>query len=184
MLMDKDLPAVAVHDVVIQEREKDLIVGTHGRSIYVADLEEIQALDSEVLAENVYVFPVKTGSLPRSLGKKPNIWVDSYEREKEIPFYSKNAKKVELRIQTESGLVLWSKKLDAQNGLNYPIYNFEIDANQISAYENWLNRNTEKDAPKIELESADNDKFYLQKGTYEIILQSAGDTAKTTWTVE
>ncbi|MGB0196477.1 MAG: glycosyl hydrolase, partial [Flavobacteriales bacterium] len=33
-----DLPRVPVHDLVIQERENELVIGTHGRSIWVADL--------------------------------------------------------------------------------------------------------------------------------------------------
>ena len=36
------LPTVAVHDLVIQERELDLVAGTHGRSIFVLDIEEIE----------------------------------------------------------------------------------------------------------------------------------------------
>ena len=34
-----DLPRAPVHDLVIQERENELIIGTHGRSIWVADLK-------------------------------------------------------------------------------------------------------------------------------------------------
>ena len=33
-----DLPKVPVHDLVIQERENELVIGTHGRSIWVLDL--------------------------------------------------------------------------------------------------------------------------------------------------
>ena len=33
-----DLPPVPVHDLVVQERENELVIGTHGRSIYVLDL--------------------------------------------------------------------------------------------------------------------------------------------------
>jgi photosystem II stability/assembly factor-like uncharacterized protein len=34
-----DLPAVPVHDLVIQERENELVIGTHGRSIWVLELD-------------------------------------------------------------------------------------------------------------------------------------------------
>ena len=37
-LLHKDLPRVPVHDLVIQERENELVIGTHGRGIYVLDL--------------------------------------------------------------------------------------------------------------------------------------------------
>ena len=36
--LHKDLPRVPVHDLVIQERENELVIGTHGRGIYVLDL--------------------------------------------------------------------------------------------------------------------------------------------------
>ena len=36
-----DLPKVPVHDLVIQERENELVIGTHGRSIWVLDLNLI-----------------------------------------------------------------------------------------------------------------------------------------------
>ena len=37
-LLHKNLPRVPVHDLVIQERENELVIGTHGRGIYVLDL--------------------------------------------------------------------------------------------------------------------------------------------------
>ncbi|MGB1383710.1 MAG: glycosyl hydrolase [Flavobacteriales bacterium] len=36
-----DLPRVPVHDLVIQERQNDLVLGTHGRGIYVLDLSPL-----------------------------------------------------------------------------------------------------------------------------------------------
>ncbi|MEC7084800.1 MAG: glycosyl hydrolase, partial [Bacteroidota bacterium] len=45
-MFDADFPRVAVHDLFIQERDNDLLVGTHGRSIYQLELEPIQALES------------------------------------------------------------------------------------------------------------------------------------------
>ncbi|NND09919.1 MAG: glycosyl hydrolase, partial [Flavobacteriaceae bacterium] len=37
----KGLPNVAVHDIVIQSEAEDILLGTHGRSIYKADLEAL-----------------------------------------------------------------------------------------------------------------------------------------------
>ncbi len=39
-----NMPNVATYDLVIHPREKDLIAGTHGRSIYVMDIEHIHAV--------------------------------------------------------------------------------------------------------------------------------------------
>ena len=40
-MLHQELPRVPVHDLVIQERENDLVIGTHGRGIYVLDLSPL-----------------------------------------------------------------------------------------------------------------------------------------------
>lgn len=45
MMWNKGLPySVPVHDIALQPRENELILGTHGRSIYIASLNDIQKL--------------------------------------------------------------------------------------------------------------------------------------------
>lgn len=38
------LPSVPVHDLVIQQRENELVIGTHGRSIYIAKLADVHKM--------------------------------------------------------------------------------------------------------------------------------------------
>jgi hypothetical protein len=52
-----ELPPVAVHDLVIHPRDNDLVAGTHGRSIWIADnITPLQQLTNEVLASPLHVF--------------------------------------------------------------------------------------------------------------------------------
>src|SRR6185295_11717985 len=56
----KDLPAVAVHDVLVHPRENDLIVATHGRSLYVLDdATPVQAMTAEVAAKSAFLFDLR-----------------------------------------------------------------------------------------------------------------------------
>jgi photosystem II stability/assembly factor-like uncharacterized protein len=42
-LLSNGLPhAIPVHDLVIQERENEIVLGTHGRSLYIGSLKSIQ----------------------------------------------------------------------------------------------------------------------------------------------
>jgi photosystem II stability/assembly factor-like uncharacterized protein len=50
------MPIVPVRDLVIHPRENDLVVGTHGRAIYVADITPLQQLTREVLAGPLHLF--------------------------------------------------------------------------------------------------------------------------------
>ena len=44
MNMSHQLPNVPIHDLVIQERENELVVGTHGRSIFITKLNDVHKL--------------------------------------------------------------------------------------------------------------------------------------------
>ena len=41
-MMGKNLPRVPVHDIAIQERENEIVIGTHGRSAYTLKLDVVQ----------------------------------------------------------------------------------------------------------------------------------------------
>src|SRR6185369_14654549 len=48
MMWNGGLPkSVPVHDIAIQARENEIVLGTHGRSLYVAKLDDIQKLQKD-----------------------------------------------------------------------------------------------------------------------------------------
>lgn len=47
-----------VHDMLIHPREHELIVGTHGRGIFIADISGLQALTPDVLTNDAHVAPI------------------------------------------------------------------------------------------------------------------------------
>jgi photosystem II stability/assembly factor-like uncharacterized protein len=57
-----NIPTVAVHDIVVQPREHDLVIGTHGRGIYIID--DITPLEKLAEANNhpAFLFPVKAAT--------------------------------------------------------------------------------------------------------------------------
>jgi len=46
-------PTVAVHDVVVHPRELDLVIATHGRSIWTLNVSALEQLDSVAMAKDV-----------------------------------------------------------------------------------------------------------------------------------
>lgn len=65
-------PTIAVHDLAIQKRESDLVVGTFGRGIYILDdYSPLRSVTRESLEREVSFFPVKDAMefmLTRPLG--------------------------------------------------------------------------------------------------------------------
>jgi photosystem II stability/assembly factor-like uncharacterized protein len=54
------IPTICVRDLVIQEREGDLVVGTFGRGFYVLDdLSPLRGLSAQTLEREATLFPVK-----------------------------------------------------------------------------------------------------------------------------
>ena len=52
------LPTVPVHDLKIHPRERELIAGTHGRGIWIADISEIEELTPTVRAADAHLFEI------------------------------------------------------------------------------------------------------------------------------
>ena len=58
--LKNDLPTVAVHDIAVHPRDNDLIIGTHGRGVWILeDISYLQEMTPEVLASPVHLFPVR-----------------------------------------------------------------------------------------------------------------------------
>src|SRR5215831_1967871 len=56
----KNLPPVAIRDIIIHPRENDLILGTHGRSIWILDdTSPLQQITPDVLAQPAHLFAMR-----------------------------------------------------------------------------------------------------------------------------
>ncbi len=54
--MKNNMPTSPVHDLHIHPRENDLIVATHGRGIYIADISALAQVSPAVLAQRAHLF--------------------------------------------------------------------------------------------------------------------------------
>ena len=66
--LGSNLPDVPVHDLVVHPREADVIIGTHGRGIWILDATALEEMNADVARAAVHVFAprdaVRTGSTP------------------------------------------------------------------------------------------------------------------------
>ena len=159
MSMKGELPPVAVHDLVIQEREQDLILGTHGRSLYIASLEHVHKLtqiDTDLKAFDVEPI-VHRSSWGESAWSK---WLGFNEPEIKLPIYTKSANSLKIEIFNDSNIVVreWLVK-DLVAGINYLDFDMTIDAEA-------LEEDEEGNLP----EAKKNGKHYLAIGEYRILI--------------
>ncbi len=54
-----NMPQVAIHDLVVHPRENDLVVGSYGRGIWIADVNVLQEWSAEVGEKSAHLFAVE-----------------------------------------------------------------------------------------------------------------------------
>ncbi|TDE46852.1 glycosyl hydrolase [Flavobacterium rhamnosiphilum] len=165
------IPNVAVHDLVIQKKAKDLVVGTHGRSVYKVNLGQVQQLNDKVVAKNLYVFEVKKIEKSKNWGNSWSSWAKAPEPEAEIWFYSNAAAEVLLQIENSLKEVVFSQKVKAIKGLNKHVYDLSLIKEAADRLKN-------KDK-KLKLEQAKNGKYYLPISVNKISIQKGSEKVVT-----
>ena len=162
MSSGNDLPAVAVHDLVIQSREKDLIIGTHGRSIYKMDVSVLQQLTDSILNKNLHLFPPDEITHNENWGMQDSYyWEDPETPSMDLIIFSLTNSKATVSVMLDTlNLKTWNAPID--RGLNYLSYDVTYDSTKNKELKQLLELKT---IPK-----KDNQKYYLRPGTYKIIV--------------
>ena len=57
--MNNSIPNVPVRDLLVHPRENDLVIGTYGRGLYIANVGPLQEMNAEMLAEDIHLFAIK-----------------------------------------------------------------------------------------------------------------------------
>ncbi len=175
------LPSAPVHDLTIHPRDNDLVVGTHGRSIYIAHIDELQQLTDSVLTKDIFVFKPKPVNYNANLGKISAQWSPPAEMKRNYSFYLKEKGISTIRIKiilkdslSQKDLVLKEIKDTSEAGLNYVSYDFSMDSAVINDYQTWVNENAKLGNDERKIKKADNGKYYLKPGKYiiEVELQN------------
>ena len=181
--LDGDFPATPVHDLAIQPKAKELVIGTHGRSMYKLGIAPLQQLTSEVLAQTVYLFDLPKRKFARNWGKK-QPWRELNDPEIPVTFYAANVGKAAWTLKTKDGLALNNGSLDCVKGLNSFTFVPEVQEINLKKYQKALS-DAQKDPKKtVEIAKADTGKFYVQKGTYVFEMQKDGKTVSKELSIE
>jgi photosystem II stability/assembly factor-like uncharacterized protein len=161
-IFNKNIPNVAVHDLVIQEREKHLILGTHGRSLYKANIANLQLFTKEFMNKRTHIFKMEAIQKRNNWGSARNDWSEVYEPEIMIPFYVNSTRKTTVEIAMND-VILNTFIITPDKGFNEVSFDLSFNEKGKKAYED-ANKN-------VKLEKAKNGKFYFPKGTYTVKIE-------------
>ena len=172
-----NIPHVAIHDIVIHPREGEMVIGTHGRSIFKTDVKPLRSLiEAGIDDTQIMVFKASSIRSNPNWGRVFASYSDPYEPELKFMAYSKNGGKATMMIKGEDDLILKQMEIEMSSGISEITYDMSIDDSAVEAYTNILNEGSEEE---ITLKKADTGKYYLKKGSFKIVL-SQGEKESTT----
>ncbi|MBD0402219.1 glycosyl hydrolase [Flammeovirga sp. EKP202] len=171
-----NLPNVAVHDLVVHPRDNEIVVGTHGRAIYVGDLSISQTFKKADFETPLKVFSINEITENPKWGMIEGYfeWGEPIESEVQIPIYNKDDGTVEISIALE-GKVLKTFSIEVEKGLNYIHYDLSIDAK---------NRKVLEKALAVELKEKDNKVNYLKPAQYTVYVSMGNEKVEGVLTVK
>jgi hypothetical protein len=179
-LFENNLPAVSVHDLVIHPRDKEIIVGTHGRSIYLASVKELQLLTPEIMAKTLHAFtPASPFASPR-WGRKMAPWQESMSPDILLPVYVSTAGKGFMRLYSDNKELLFEQEVSMSNGLNYVPYKGIIKESALATLEMLANKNLKEEEKPIKIKAMEDGQIYLVKGKYTISFELNGAKSEST----
>lgn len=163
-IFDGSMPRVAVHDMVIQDTAKDLVIGTHGRSIYKADISILQQYDTAADSK-LQFFELEPVRHSGRWGSSWSNWSDPYTPSLDLKLYSPREGEAVITIYSEKDKEVkqWSK--DLEKGFNIISYDLSI----AEKGKNVLEKNKD-----LKVTKGDNDTFYLPIGEYKVTIKQNG----------
>lgn len=123
-----NMPNNPVEDIKIHPRENDIIVGTHGRSIWIADISWLQEVNPELLARDFHLFQpedkVKWSNPGEYNSSSSNYAGESEPTGVPFTFYLK-AEPKEIKLQVLEGARVIYETIPAKKaGVNQVVWNF------------------------------------------------------------
>lgn len=166
MKLGSGLPTVAVHDIVQHPRENDLVIGTHGRSIWV--LDDVSPLASLSPTKDLQLFPIRA-TAPKLRGYIDGLWGDKFFAASNAPLgvkinywvREKQDGSASIKIENAAGDTVATLSGSANSGLNRAIWDMQPEQKRRL-------QNEGQEGP-----------IYVPAGTYKVSVTVGGKTETT-----
>lgn len=187
--LDQHLPNVPVHDLVVHPRDRELVAGTHGRSVWVVDVLPLQELTPEVREQDVHLFYIDDIRAQRDWRSRRSPWFYDAERDEPevIHYWSRHAGEGTVEILDDEDRILQRLSIEAKAGINHFTWDRLLDESLALAAETAAVADQDevpaKDRP-LHQSKALQHPLYILPGDYTVRLQLGEHSANTDLTVK
>ena len=182
MVYGGGLPHTPVHDLVIQEQAKDIVIASHARSVWVIDTEPLDEATAEIRAKDLHVWPVNSLSGRDNWGyDRKQIWDKSEPNDPQVigRFWSKGHGTATIRVISEAGATVKEMTVVATPGFNNYQFGTMLKPRAGSAPNKVENPKTLAEA----LADPYSRPVYMDKGKYKVEVTLSGQTQSVEFTV-
>ncbi len=131
--LNKNMPTVAVHDLVIHPRDGDLIAGTHGRGIWILDdITPLQQFRSSDMNEDFRLFESRAGIKwieKRRGGSMGHLYIEGKNSPEglNINFFLNETAEVKIEISDLTGNKKYSRSRTFRKGISRYLWDMRFD---------------------------------------------------------
>ncbi|MCX7638266.1 MAG: glycosyl hydrolase [Cyclobacteriaceae bacterium] len=116
---------VPAYDMMVHPRDNELVVATHGRSIFVTDVKPLQALKNP--AKPIQVFATEAIRYNERWGQRPYPWDQIIEPKVSVLYYvGKAADKINVEILDEKNNVVRKLTTSGEPGFQWFVWDVKI----------------------------------------------------------
>lgn len=126
-----NLPPAAVHDIAVQGRERELVIATHGRSVFKLDLAPVQDFSEDIAGREIHLFAVRPAVLPQSRDYGGD-WALETRTPAVFQYFLKKAGPVSLRVLDEKGKAVLERDEQGRAGINAFVWDLVVGGGYVS----------------------------------------------------
>ena len=198
-MLGNSLPTVPVHDLIVHPRENELVIGTHGRSVFVADVAPIQTQTEQVKDHELFIFPVSEIKESRSWDTKPFKWsyTDSKDKSKTVYVWSDTSGQANISITDASDSNIYQSEVTLKKGMNQWHWDYLVDESMaIAAEAQALKKQSEEKDEAFDLSTVNKSKIpfaegkrlghpaYIESGDYHLVIKQGKTEHSVDFTVK
>ncbi|MFN3803166.1 MAG: glycosyl hydrolase, partial [Belliella pelovolcani] len=141
-LVQGNIPNVSIYDMVIQKKENDLVIGSHGRSVFIMDLNPIYEMMKNKIAE-ISILNAPDTQLFQRRGT-PSM---------DAMFYTSNSGEVQVTIKNSKGEAVKSWTENFPKGFNQVSWDLRPESGNPSRgkFSIELNKNGQTNSKEFEI---------------------------------
>jgi len=156
---------VPAYDLIVHPRDYELVVGTHGRSVFVADVKPLQVLNIEGKTRPLMAYNPAPVKHSEKWGETQYSWSKPVLPKIDVMYYVVMPSKVTVQIFDEEDQLRKTTSLDAAAGFNYFSWDAKVAPSSLKG----------KKSKKVQVSPPD---VYLAKGKYKVKFTVGENTAE------